>query len=77
MSTKSIGTVTHFVILALYSSILYLKLYNDDEVKVETVSFNLRIFSLISGESFIITAIFVHSPPILRDQKWDKFTYVY
>ena len=29
---------------------LYAKLYNDVEVKVQTVSFNLGVFSSISGE---------------------------
>jgi hypothetical protein len=40
---------TFFVVLALYSSTLDLKRHNDYEVKVQTVSFNVRVFSFISG----------------------------
>ena len=72
VSSKSVGTVTIVVVVfALYSSTLDLKLYNDFEVKVQTVNINLRVFSSISGEPFR----YYRS---LGDQKyWDKFTYVY
>ena len=54
-------------------------IWNDTmtKIKVQTVSFNLRVFSSISGEPFRNYSTF-HSPPILGDQKhWDKLTYVY
>ena len=43
---------TFVVVLALYSSTLDFKLYNDDEVKVQSVSFHLRVSSSMSGEAF-------------------------
>jgi hypothetical protein len=48
-----IGTVKHlFLILALYYKSLDFKSNNDNEIKVLTESFNLRVFSSISVEPF-------------------------
>ena len=48
---NSLDSDHFFVILVLYSSSLSLKGYNDND-KVQTVSFNLRVFSYISDEPF-------------------------
>lgn len=77
MASVITGTVKHSSVgsILLYNS-LDLKSNNDFGVKVQTVSFNLRVF--ISGNCLEITPLFLNSPPILGEQKyWDKFTYVY
>ncbi|CDQ98631.1 unnamed protein product, partial [Oncorhynchus mykiss] len=47
---NSLDSDLFFVILVLYSSTLSLKEYNDNEGEVQTVSFNLRVFSYILDE---------------------------
>ena len=57
-----------FLLLVLYFKSWDLKSNNDYEIKVQTVSFHLRVFSSISGEPFRNYS----SPPILGEQKnWD------
>ena len=55
------------VVLALHSSTLDLIWYNDYEVEVQTISFNLRVFSSISGEPFLNYFLYMrpyHSFPL-------------
>ena len=83
VSSKSIGIVKCFVVLAMYSRPLDLKGYNDYEVKVQTINVHLMVFqsTSISGEPFRNYSPFCTGPslgnPVLGDQKcWDKFTIV-
>ena len=65
---KYLDSGTIKVILALYFSTLDLKLKNEYEVKVQTVTFNLRKFTSISGDRVGIISLSMHSAPILGDQ---------
>lgn len=52
-----------------FSKSLDLKSNNDFEVKVQTVSFNLRVFSFISGEPFRNYSTFLYIVPHFRGEK--------
>jgi hypothetical protein len=63
--------------MSLYFKTLYLKSNNDYEVKVQTVNFNLRVYSSYRLNRLEMTTLFVRGPFILGEQRyWDNFTYI-
>ena len=63
---NSLDSDNCFIILVLSSSTLSLKGYNDNEGEVQTVSFNLRVFSYISDEPFRNDSTFCTWSPHLK-----------